>query len=134
MTQLQVNILSPSKVVTRTSSEHVLAPGLLGCLGILPGHTRFLSELGLGELKIDSAQGAQVYFVAGGYLDVDLDVITVLADVIEAKAEINVARAEKSKVRALDRLGKPTPDLDVGRAMRSLERAEKRLAIARRVN
>lgn len=134
MTELQVNILSPAKVVVRTKSEHVQVPGALGYLGILPGHTRFLAELGVGELAVHATGGPSLYFVSGGYVDVDLDVVTVLADVIERGAEIDVARAEKAKARATARLAKPTADLDVERAMASLARANQRLATARKSN
>lgn len=132
MTDLQVNILSPAKVVVRTKAEHVQAPGALGCLGILPGHTRFLSELGLGELTIHSVNGPTSFYVSGGYIDVDLDVVTVLVDVIESKLEIDVSRAEKAKVRAMARLAKPTPELDVERALNALARANQRLSTAKK--
>jgi len=72
--------------------------------------------------------------VSGGYVDVNQDVVTVLADVIEGRTEIDVARAEKAKARALARLAKPTADLDVERAMASLARANQRLATAGKAN
>jgi F-type H+-transporting ATPase subunit epsilon len=134
MSELNVNILSPAKVVSRTKSEHVQLPGSLGYLGILPGHTRFLSELGVGQLTVHSSSGPVVYFVSGGYVDVNQDVVTVLADVIEKRSDIDVARAEKAKARALARLAKPTADLDVERAMASLGRANQRLATAGKAN
>ncbi len=134
MSELKVNILSPAKVVARAKSEYVQLPGALGCLGILPGHTRFLSELGVGQLTVQSPSGPMVYFVSGGYVDVNQDVVTVLADIIESRSEIDQARAEKAKARALARLAKPTPDLSVDRAMASLTRAIQRLATAGKVN
>jgi len=134
MSELHINILSPAKVVARTKSEHVQLPGALGYLGILPGHTRFLSELGVGQLTVHASSGPVVYFVSGGYVDVNQDVVTVLADVIEGRTEIDVARAEKAKARALARLAKPTADLDVERAMASLARANQRLATAGKAN
>ena len=131
MTDLQVNILSPAKVVVRTKEEQVQAPGALGCLGILPGHTRFLSELGLGELIVHSVNGPISFYVSGGYVDVDLDVVTILADVIESRSSIDVVRAEKAKVRAVARLAKPTPELDMERALVALARANQRLSTAK---
>jgi F-type H+-transporting ATPase subunit epsilon len=75
-----------------------------------------------------------VYFVSGGYVDVNQDVVTVLADVIESRTEIDLSRAEKAKARALARLAKPTPDLNVERAMLALMRANQRLATAGKAN
>lgn len=134
MSELKVNILSPAKVVARAKSEQVQVPGILGYLGILPGHTRFLSEIGVGQLTIQSPSGPMVYFVSGGYVDVNQDVVTVLADVIESRTEIDLSRAEKAKARAIARLAKPTPDLNVERAMLSLMRANQRLATAGKAN
>src|SRR6476469_5930615 len=120
--QLNVNILSPAKVVAKTTAQQVQAPGIMGYLGILPGHTRFITELGVGELTVDTGSGKQTYFVAGGYVDVANDNVTVLVDVIEKPGDIDVARAEEAKRRALDRL-EHKAEIDVRRAQAALARA-----------
>ncbi len=127
MSGLQVNILSPAKTYAKVpSAQQVYVPGALGYLGILPGHARLVTELGTGEMVIDAAGGKQIYFVSGGYIDVSNDTVTVLADTIERQADIDVARAEKAKARALDQLSKKT-EVDVARAQAALLRANKRL-------
>ncbi len=134
MSELSVSILSPAKVVSKTKARQVQAPGALGSLGILPGHTALVSELMQGELIVDSAEGQDrtVYFISGGYLDVAQDDVTVLVDTIEKASEIDAARAEKAKQRALERLEKRGDDVDQARAQASLARAQERLSIVGR--
>lgn len=135
MSELSVSILSPAKVVLKTKARQLQAPGVLGSLGILPGHTALVSELVLGELIVDSteAQGRTAYFISGGYLDIANDDVTVLVDVIEKVADIDSARAERARVRALERLEQRDEAIDMARAQAALARAQQRLAIASRV-
>lgn len=129
--ELNVSILSPAKVVAKTKASQVQVPGTLGYLGVLPGHARLVSEIGIGELVLEGAEGGrQVYFVAGGYVDVANDQVTVLVDIIEKPANIDVARAEKAKKRALERLERSTGEVDVARAQEALRRAQQRLITA----
>lgn len=129
MAELQVSILSPAKIVAQTTATQVQVPGREGYLGILPGHTRFITELGVGQLAVDHAGTKDVYFVAGGYLDVAKDKVTVLVDVIEKAGDIDLKRAEEAKNRALDRLNDKA-GIDVMRAQAALLRAETRLTLA----
>lgn len=131
MADLQVQILTPAKVVQKTTASQVQLPGSKGYMGILPGHTKLVAELGVGELTVDAQGGKQTYFVAGGFVDVANDQVTVLVDVAEKPGDINRERAEKAKQRALDRLHQKA-GVDVMRAQASLLRAEGRLAIASR--
>lgn len=131
MADLQVQILTPAKVVSRTTAAQVQLPGSKGYMGVLPGHTKLVAELGVGELTVDAQGQKQSYFVAGGFVDVANDHVTVLVDVAEKPGDISRERAEKAKQRALDRLHQKT-GVDVMRAQASLLRAEGRLAISSR--
>lgn len=125
MSELQVSILTPSKVVVKSeAATYLQVPGYLGYLGILPGHTSFVTELGVGELKIGQGND-NAYFVAGGYLDVNNDVVTVMVDVAEKLKDIDRNRAEEAKKRALARLKQA--DMDTMRAQAALIRAQARL-------
>jgi F-type H+-transporting ATPase subunit epsilon len=129
MAELQVNLLSPAKIVTKVTATQVQTPAVNGDLGILPGHTKFITELGVGVLKIEGTpSGEQSYFVAGGYLEVNNDVVTLLADVVEKPNEIDRERAAKAKKRAEERLSNES-DIDIARAHAALLRATQRLAI-----
>lgn len=128
MAEFEVRILCPSKVVLIQKSSYLRVPGLEGELGILPGHAQMISEIGVGILALD-AQDKDLFFVSGGYVDVQGDKVVVLADVVERPGDIDRERAKKAALRAQQRLNTPTEDLDWARAMGALARATKRLDI-----
>ena len=133
MSELSVQILSPAKIVTKATAKQVIAPGTKGYLGVLPGHAALIAELGLGELTVEETGTAkQIYFITGGYINVADDHVTVLVDVIEKAADIDVVRAEKAKVRAQERLAQRAEDIDVARAQAALTRSLERIAVASR--
>jgi len=131
MAELQVSVLSPSKIVAKATTSYLQVPGIDGYLGILPGHTSFVTELGVGELKIGEGN-KEVYFVAGGYLDVNNDKVTVMVDVAEPLLNIDRKRAEEAKKRALQRLEQKKADVDIARAQAALMRAQVRLDLSAR--
>ena len=125
---MNVKILSPDRLVKEVTTNELYVPGSQGFLTILPGHTKLVSELGSGMLQVEPSSEGESFFVSGGYLEVDSDQVVVIADVVETKKEIDAARAEASKERAIQRLsGIEEGTLDLDRATRSLKRAEARL-------
>ena len=76
MSELQVEILAPAKVITKINASQLQLPGIEGELGILPGHTTFVSELGTGEMTVMGSSN-ESFFVAGGYIEVSNDKIKV---------------------------------------------------------
>jgi F-type H+-transporting ATPase subunit epsilon len=109
-------------------------PGELGYLGILPGHTAFLSTLGQGVLMYRKGEERNYLTVFWGYVEVNDDKATILAEVAEPATEIDRVRAEAARDRAEDRLRRlddQTTDFDRARAalMRALIRLQ---AAARR--
>ncbi len=126
---IQVEILSPSRVVAKVSARQLLAPGVDGYMGILPGHTPLITEIGLGQLAVEGDSGTtQKYFVAGGFLEVQDNRARVLVDVIEQPKDIDRERVLRSRERALGRLSaKSVEALDMERAQQALRRADARL-------
>jgi F-type H+-transporting ATPase subunit epsilon len=132
MGELNVSILTPAKVVGRFQAGQVQVPSSNGYLGILPGHAKLISELGVGELIVSTAQGRDSFFVSGGFIDVGGgDKVTLLVDVAEKASDIDVERAKEAKRRALNRLDEKL-GVDVMRAQAALLRAEQRLTVAGR--
>jgi F-type H+-transporting ATPase subunit epsilon len=89
-----------------------------------------LSTLAAGELWY--RKGSQRFYLAiiGGFLEVLPDKVTVLAQTAERAEDIDVARAQRAKQRAEERLAKRTGDVEVARAEASLLRATVRLQVA----
>ena len=128
---LAVEILTPSRILAQEQVDELNVPGELGYLGILPGHTALLTNLGEGVLMY--RQGEQQHYLAlfGGYMEVRDDQVTVLADIAEGAADIDRSRAEAARERAEQRLRDfHGHDLDFERARAALLRAMVRLQVA----
>lgn len=130
--EMQVQVLSPSKTVANVKAKGVNLPGTLGYMTILPDHAALISELDVGRLVVEKTERGEVleYFIAGGYVSVENNKVMVLADTIEPVADIDGARAEKAKQRALDRLTSKDGEIDLERARIALRRAETRSNLA----
>jgi F-type H+-transporting ATPase subunit epsilon len=78
---LTVRLVSPEREVFKGDASGVVAPAWDGMVGILPGHAAFITLLGHGEMAVDlPGGGSRRYYVAGGALKVEGDVLTVLAE------------------------------------------------------
>ena len=109
-------------------------PVLGGYIGVLPGHTPLLAEMGIGELTYHVGNRVVSCTAMGGFVEVLADRVIVLADSAERAEEINVARAEAARDRAQKRLATPNdPTVDWKRAEEALARAQVRLQVAANV-
>jgi F-type H+-transporting ATPase subunit epsilon len=106
-------------------------PVLGGYIGVLPGHTPLLAEMGIGELSYHVGNRVISCTAMGGFVEVLAERVIVLADSAERAEEINVARAEATRDRAQKRLATPNDrSVDWKRAEESLARAQARLQVA----
>jgi F-type H+-transporting ATPase subunit epsilon len=128
----QLEIVTPEKKVVETAAEEVQIPGRNGYLGILPGHAPLITELAVGEITYREHANVQRLAVAWGFAEVLPEKVTILAETAERPADIDVERARKAKERAERRLSGGDADVDVDRALDALHRAEARLDVARR--
>ena len=126
----QLEIVTPEKLVVKEAVEEVQIPGQNGYLGILPGHAPLITELGVGAITYRAGGQARTLCVAWGFAEVLQDKVTILAETAERPEEIDVARAQKAKDRAEERLKSNDPEVDYDRAEDSLQRAESRLKVA----
>lgn len=131
---IRCEIVSQDRMVWEGEADIVVAPGEDGEMGILPNHAPLLSTLKFGFLKVRSSGGEEIFTIAGGVIEVQPNLITVLADSAENVEEIDVARAEAAKRRAEEILKQgPPPDSDSYLRMEAaLKRSNLRLEAARR--
>ena len=103
-------------------------------MGILPNHAPLLSTLQYGILRVRYKEHEEIFTVAGGVVEIQPDVITVLADSAENVEEIDIARAEAARKRAEKILEEgPPPDSDSYLKMEAaLRRSNLRLEAARK--
>lgn len=128
---LEVELVTPERILLQAQVDELNVPSELGYLGILPGHTALLTTLGEGELMV--RQGAVQRFLAvfWGYMEVNDDKVTILAEVAEPGEEIDRARAEAARDRAEDRLRRTQElDIDFERARAAFIRSMIRLQVA----
>jgi F-type H+-transporting ATPase subunit epsilon len=131
---IRCEIVSQDRMVYEGDADVVIVPGEAGQMGILPNHAPLLSTLKYGILTVRS-QGVEEYFtIAGGVVEVQPDIITVLADAAENVREIDISRAESARRRAEQFLKEgPPPDTDSYLAMEAaLRRSNLRLQAAQR--
>jgi F-type H+-transporting ATPase subunit epsilon len=111
--------------------DELNVPGELGYLGVLPGHTAFLTTLGEGELMVRQGAEQRFFAVFWGYMEVNDDKVTILAEIAESGDKIDRSRAESARDRAEDRLRRTQEsDIDFERARAALMRSMIRLQVA----
>ena len=103
-TKLTLEVVTPDGLLMRDEVDSVQAPGSEGSFGVLPGHIPMLTTLGAGEITY--RQGAETGHIVClfGFCEVLPDRVHILAEGGERAAEIDVARAEKARVRAAERM------------------------------
>jgi F-type H+-transporting ATPase subunit epsilon len=132
---LSLEIATPTRLVVSERVDEVVAPGIEGYFGVLPGHAPFLTTLGVGVLTYRIGRDEFRLALAGGFCEVRNDKVIVLADSAERPEEIDRGRAERARERAERRLsGRPAGDqpeeIDYERANRALARTQARLDVA----
>ncbi|HEV2715738.1 MAG TPA: F0F1 ATP synthase subunit epsilon, partial [Terriglobales bacterium] len=130
--ELVLEIVTPGRLLVRSSAKEVQIPGNNGYLGILPGHAPLITELGIGEITYRENGQAHSLAVAWGFAEVLPERVTILAETAEHAGEIDVRREEQAKKRAEQRLTSSDPSVDCARAQRALTRATSRLQVAQR--
>lgn len=127
---LTLQIVTPERSVALEQVDEVEIPGSEGYLGVLPGHTPLLTALQVGELWY--RKGGETFYmsVAFGFAEILPDRVTILAQVAEKAAEIDITRAEQAQRRAQERLAKPTLEMDFERARIALMKSLIRLQVA----
>ena len=126
---IQLEIVTPERLVVNEAVEYIEIPGKTGYLGVLPGHAPLISELAAGELSYRTGNQTKRVAVAWGFAEVLQTKVTVLAETAEKAEEIDTARAEAAKKKAEVELQKAGPEGNAD-AQAALQRAQARLDVA----
>jgi F-type H+-transporting ATPase subunit epsilon len=128
---LQLDVITPERRLLSEQVDAATVPGLGGELGILPGHTPLISQLKTGVLSYTQGQTTRRLLVSGGFVEVNEDRVSVLADLAEFPEEVDAARARSEREEAERRLagftGSPEELADV---QAQLDRAGARMLLA----
>jgi len=130
---LLLEVITPDRKVLSEEVDIVVCPGVEGQFGVLVNHIPFLSALDIGEMYYRKGSQVEYIFVGGGFAEVTGDKVTILADSAERGREIDVERAKRAKERAERRLAMGrAANIDWARAEAALRRAMARLKVASR--
>ena len=101
---LRLEVVTPSRRVLESRASEVRVPGVLGELGVLPGHTPLLTSLGTGEVTWIEGNTTGRLVVQGGFAEIQPDAVTVLAAIAETIEEIDVKSARTTLAEAQEKL------------------------------
>jgi len=131
--QIALEVVTPSGALVNEDVDIVNAPGYGGDFGVLANHAPFLSTIKTGILSYESGKKRELLMTSGGFCEVSNNKITFLVESAEFGHQIDVDRAMKAKERAEKRLSQAAShdeSINVARAEASLQRALVRLKAA----
>lgn len=131
---IQCDIITQERTVFSGQVDAVNLPGAQGRMGVLPRHAALLTTLDFGEVVVRVGDREEYFAIGGGFVEVQPDHITILADSAEHAEEIDHERAERARRRAekLMAEGVPADPEYYAQVRASLLRAQARLDVARR--
>ena len=131
---IRCEIVSQDRLVFEGDADMVLVPGSQGEMGILPNHAPLLSTLKYGVLRVRIKDREEVFTIAGGVVEVQPTLITVMADAAENVNEIDISRAEAARRRAeeLIKQGLPADSDAYSKIESALRRSNLRLEAVKR--
>ena len=125
---IHCDIVSAEEEIFSGLAEMVVASGSLGDLGVSYGHAPLLTALTPGPVRVITGPGEeQVYYVSGGYLEVQRGVITILADTALRASDMDEAAALEAQKEAQQALANQSGEFDYSRAAAQLAEAAAQL-------
>ena len=127
----QLDIVTPTKVISEGQVEYLRAPSTEGLFGILGGHAVATILIDIGEIKV-TKEGKEFYYATnGGFADIRPESVMLLVETAEKNSDIDKDRAEKAMKRAKDKL--QDNETDLKRAKDAIARARNRLKMTDRI-
>lgn len=135
---LMVEIVTPEQAVFAGEASEIVIPGVVGELGVLPGHLPLLTSIGIGDLAVVHSGKVRHFFVEGGYAEILPRKVSILTEACEGADAIDAAQAkaalevaEKELLALEERARTEEVEGDVRkRHEEALERARRRLLFA----
>ena len=113
MATFNLTIVSAERKIFEGEVKKIQATGVEGELGILPGHTPLLTAIKPGIVKVTLKDGnEEVIYVSGGFLEVQPNIVTVLADVAIRGSELDADRIREAKRKAEENIVSHASDVD----------------------
>lgn len=130
---VHLDIVSHEAQIFSGLVEIVSVTGSEGELGIMPGHTALLSYIKPGEARVTLQGGKkEIYYLSGGIIEVQPNLVTILADVAIRADSLDEAEAIKAKDRAEKLLTESKADMDYKQVMKELAQAAAQLRVLKK--
>ena len=132
---IHVDVVSAEESIFSGEAEFVVLPGEAGELGIYPRHTPLITRIKPGSvrIKLPDQDAEELIFVNGGILEVQPNVITVLADTAIRGHDLDEAKATEAHQRAQEALQNRTSKMEYAKAAAELAEAAAQLAAIRKL-
>ena len=131
---IHCDIVSAEEEIFSGLIEMMVATGDLGELGVTDGHAPLLTSLKPGPVRVVTQDGEEhVFYVSGGFLEVQPGVVSILADTAIRAHDVDEAAMEEARKEAEHALANQTGDFDYGRASAQLAEAAAQLATLRKM-
>ena len=125
---MHLDIVSAEEEIFSGNVKNIIAAAMMGEVGIYPKHTPMITPLKPGEVKIITEQDEEMlFFISGGVIEVQPDIVTVLADTAIRGEDLDEAKAEESKKRAEEALADKSDNIDAAKALAELAQAAAQL-------
>ncbi|MCM2288793.1 MAG: F0F1 ATP synthase subunit epsilon [Sulfuritalea sp.] len=126
---IHVDVVSAEESIFSGLAQFVVLPGEAGELGIMPGHMPLMTRIKPGAVRVQTQEGKEeLIFVAGGLLEVQPGLVTVLADTAIRGADLDQAKALEAKKLAEEAMVNRGSEMDYARAQAELAEAIAQLA------
>jgi F-type H+-transporting ATPase subunit epsilon len=123
----QLRIVTPNRVFFDGEVDSVIVRGTEGDLAIMAGHAPFLTNLQIATSKVIDGESERIFSLAGGYLYVEKEQTTIVAEACEWADEIDVTRAKRALDRAERRIKEEESHVNMKRAQLALQKAINRI-------
>ena len=132
---LHVDIVSAEQSIFSGQASMVVAPGEAGELGIMPEHIPLLTRIKPGTIRIQRPEGGEeeIIYVSGGMMEVQPDVVTVLADTSVRAPDLDEATALEAERIAKEAMANRTGAMEVAKAQAELAEAAAQIAAIRKL-
>ena len=131
---MHLDVVSAEESLFSGVVQEILAPGTMGDLGIMPRHSQLITTLKAGELRYKTDDGEASMFVAGGIMEVQPSIVTVLADTAVRAEDLDEQAAKDAQKRAEDALeGKDPEDMDYEAIKAELDAAKAQIEMIYRI-
>jgi F-type H+-transporting ATPase subunit epsilon len=129
-----VDIVSSEQSIFSGEATMLIAPGEAGELGILPEHIPLLTRIKPGVVRIQAAEGEEeVIYVSGGMMEVQPDVVTILADTSVRAHDLDEAKALEAERLAKEAIGNRSGAMEIAKAQAELAEAAAQIAAIRKL-